>query len=397
MSQDYTSNIWKYYVYYFITGFYLSASIIVMFYLANNVSYFQVGTIIAAGFFVLMLLEIPSGAFADLIGRKVAVFVGLLFSGMEFLLIGYSANYVSFVIAAVLGGIGLSLVSGADVSLLYDSLKQSKKEKLFKKIKGRANAVTYVSIAMAALIGSIIYVWNNSLVFYINGLMFIFGGFFFLTLKEPKFKRRKFNLKNQTAHIKESFSYLFDNKRLCWFMGFSIISGGFLSLFHNIIQQPYFAWLGFNIAIFGTLLAIIFIIRSLVSLVSYKVEKKIGEKASLYLIILLQFVFFFIMGYFVGIWLIVFVILIYAIWSYQEVVLENYLHEHMNSKQRATLYSINSFLRNLILSVAFILFGYIIDLTSISFSIYVLSIGSLVFGLGILLTRDVAGPHKQKS
>ena len=368
-----------------------------MFYLANNVSYFQVGTIIAAGFFVLMLLEIPSGAFADLIGRKVAVFVGLLFSGMEFLLIGYSANYVSFVIAAVLGGIGLSLVSGADVSLLYDSLKQSKKEKLFKKIKGRANAVTYVSIAMAALIGSIIYVWNNSLVFYINGLMFIFGGFFFLTLKEPKFKRRKFNLKNQTAHIKESFSYLFDNKRLCWFMGFSIISGGFLSLFHNIIQQPYFAWLGFNIAIFGTLLAIIFIIRSLVSLVSYKVEKKIGEKASLYLIILLQFVFFFIMGYFVGIWLIVFVILIYAIWSYQEVVLENYLHEHMNSKQRATLYSINSFLRNLILSVAFILFGYIIDLTSISFSIYVLSIGSLVFGLGILLTRDVAGPHKQKS
>lgn len=206
-------------------------------------------------------------------------------------------------------------------------------------------------------------------------------------MKEPEMKRNKFNLSNQIKHIKESFSNMFENKKLLWFVFFSIISGGFLSLFHNILQQPYFEWIGFEVAIFGTLIAIIFIIRSVVSLISYKIEKKIGEKISLYLIIVLQSILFFLMGYFNALWLIIFVILIYSLWSYQEVILENYLHKHMNSKQRATLYSINSFFKSLIMIGAFIIFGYIIDSTSIRFSMYVLSLSSLILGLIILLSR----------
>ena len=384
---SYESNIWKYYVYQFISGFWLISPILVIFYLANDTNFTQVGTIEAIGLLALILFEIPSGAFADLIGRKKSVFLGLIFSGIELILIGYGANYLAFMVAAFLGGIGASLISGADSSLLYDSLKKLKKENLFEKIKGKANAIMYVSVVVASLIGSLIYVKSNVLVFYLNGIIFILGGFFFLLMKEPEMKRNEFNLSNQIKHIKESFSNMFQNKKLLWFVFFSIISGGFLSLFHNILQQPYFEWIGFEVAIFGTLIAIIFIVRSLVSLISYKIEKKIGEKVSLYLIIILQSILFFLMGYFNALWLIIFVILIYSLWSYQEVILENYLHKHMNSNQRATLYSINSFFKSLVMIGAFILFGYIIDLTSIRFSMYVLSLSSLILGLIILLSR----------
>lgn len=176
---SYESNIWKFYVYQFIAGFWLISPILVIFYLANNTNFTQVGSIEAIGLLALILFEIPSGAFADLIGRKKSVFLGLIFSGIELILIGYGANYLAFMVAAFLGGIGASLISGADSSLLYDSLKKLKKENLFEKIKGKANAIMYVSVVVASLIGSLIYVKNNVLVFYLNGIIFILGGFFF--------------------------------------------------------------------------------------------------------------------------------------------------------------------------------------------------------------------------
>jgi len=379
------SNIWKYYIYQFFAGFWLISPILVIFYLANNTNYLQLGSIESIGLLALILFEIPSGAFADIVGRKTSMFLGLLLASTELLLIGYGANYLAFMIAAFLGGIGGSLISGADTSLLYDSLKEIKKEKLFQKIKGRANAITYFSVVIASLLGSFIYAKNNALVFYINGFIFILGGLFCIMFKEPRLDSIKFNLKNQFKHIKDSFSYLFKTKKLLWFSLFSIVSGGFISLFHNILVQPYFEWLGYDIAIFGILVATIFIIRSVVSLISYSIEQKLGEKLSLYIIVVLQAIFFFVMAYLNALWLFLLVVLLYSVWSYQEIIMDNYMHQHMNSKQRATLHSISSFFKSIIMIIAFMAFGYIIDITSIAFSMYVLSFGSLILGLSFLL------------
>jgi len=128
MLQKYEFNIWKYYIYQFFSGFYLIESIGILFYLLAGISYFQLSTIEAVGLIAVLLLEIPSGAFADLIGRKYSVFIGLFLTGIELILIAYGFNYLFFLIAAFIGGIGGSLVSGADTALLYDSLKKIKKE-----------------------------------------------------------------------------------------------------------------------------------------------------------------------------------------------------------------------------------------------------------------------------
>lgn len=387
MNNNYEANIWKFYIYQALYGFSLVTPILIIFYLANNVNYFQLGTIEAINLIAVILFEIPSGVFADLVGRKFALSLGLILMGLEYALIGYGANYIAFLIAAFLGGIGGSMLSGAEDSLLYDTLKKIGREKEFKKINGRGIAIFYFSVVIASLIGSLIYVRDNTLGFYLNCLIFTIGGLFVLTMKEVQLGNDKFNLKNQFKHIKDSVKFFFKSKKIVWFTLFSIISGGFISLFHNMLIQPYFQWIGYDVAIFGVLVAGIFLIRSLVSLFSHKVEEKIGEKVSLYLIIISQSLLFIAMAYFNALWLIVLVVLIYSIWSYQEVIMENYLHENMNSKQRATLSSINSFFDSIIKIVAFLLFGYLIDLTSIDISIYVLGVGSLVLGLWLLVKR----------
>lgn len=387
MLQKYESNIWKYYIYQFFSGFYLIESIGILFYLLAGISYFQLSTIEAVGLIAVLLLEIPSGAFADLIGRKYSVFIGLFLTGIELILIAYGFNYLFFLIAAFIGGIGGSLVSGADTALLYDSLKKIKKENKFNKILGKGKSIFYISVVIATAIGSLIYTVSKTGVFYFNGLIFIIGAFFFLTMYEPRNNKNKFSLKNQLNHIIESFKYTMKHKKLIWIISFAIFSGAFISIFHNMLRQPYMQSIGINIAIFGILTSILFLARSFVSYKSYDIEKKIGEKKSLYLVVILQAIAFFLMAV-VNLYLaFVFVVIIYCIWSYQEIIMEGYSNRHMTSKQRATLISIQNFFRSITLVIAFLIVGWITDLTSISYTLYILSGASLIIGLFLLVNK----------
>jgi len=389
MKKDYESNIWKYYVYQFFSGFYLIESIGVLFLLLAGISYFQLSTIEVVGLFMILLLEIPSGAFADLIGRKISVFLGLFLTGVELILIAYGFSYTFFLIAAFIGGIGGSLISGADTALLYDSLKKIKQEKSFNKILGKGRSLFFISVVIATAIGSLIYSFNKPLVFYLNGAIFIIGAFLFLTMYEPRNHKEKFTIKKQINHIIKSFQYTINHKRLRWLVSFAIFSGAFISIFHNMLRQPYMQLINIDIKLFGILTAFLFLARSLVAYKSYSIEKRIGEKMSLYLIIFIQAIIFLLMAY-VNIYIaFLFIVLIYCIWSYQEIVMEDYTNRHMTSKQRATLISIHGFFRSLFLIFAFLIVGWLIDLTSIPTSLYILSASSFTFGTILLLTKNI--------
>ncbi|MDD5086982.1 MAG: MFS transporter [Candidatus Nanoarchaeia archaeon] len=387
MDQNYQSNIWKYYVYQFFSGFYLIESIGILFYLLAGISYLQLSIIEVIGLVVVVLLEIPSGTFADLIGRKYSVFIGLFLTGIGLILIAYGFSYVFFLIASFIGGIGASLISGADTALLYDSLKKLKKETQFNKVFGKGKSIFFVSVVIAAAVGSLIYVVNRPLVFYINGFIFILGAFFFLSMYEPKNHKNSFSLKKQIKHIKDSLKYTIQNKKLTWVISFSIFSGAFISIFHNMLRQPYMKSVGIDIAVFGILTSILFLSRSLVSYKTYDIEKRIRERVSLYFVVFLQSITFFAMAFINIFWAFIFVVIIYCIWSYQEVIMECYCNRHMNSKQRATLISIHNFFRSSFLAISFLFIGWIVDLTSISFSLYILSGASLLFGLILLFFR----------
>lgn len=69
----------------------------------------------------VVLMEIPSGYVADIFGRRVALIVGGLFAGIghSLLLIGY--DFYTLALFEIALGIGVSLISGADVAVLYDT------------------------------------------------------------------------------------------------------------------------------------------------------------------------------------------------------------------------------------------------------------------------------------
>ena len=69
----------------------------------------------------IALFEVPSGYLADLWGRRQAILVGAIFFAVGFVCLWNADTFVDFLIYEVFLGIGYSLISGADLALLYDT------------------------------------------------------------------------------------------------------------------------------------------------------------------------------------------------------------------------------------------------------------------------------------
>jgi MFS family permease len=73
--------------------------------------------------FALVILcgEVPSGLLSDLWGRKKTLLLGSTLKAVSFRLLPLWSSYEGFLIYHLMMGIALSMISGGDVALLYDS------------------------------------------------------------------------------------------------------------------------------------------------------------------------------------------------------------------------------------------------------------------------------------
>ncbi|GEM80387.1 MFS transporter [Vibrio superstes] len=88
----------------------------------------------------IVLAEVPSGAFADTLGRKKLVVLSSVIMFIEIAMIAVvptdSANlvFVVFLINRILSGLAMALASGADEALAYDTLKDQGKEEAWPQV-----------------------------------------------------------------------------------------------------------------------------------------------------------------------------------------------------------------------------------------------------------------------
>jgi MFS family permease len=88
----------------------------------------------------IVISEVPSGAFADTLGRKKLVMLSSIVMFVEIAMIAFvptgNANLVFgvFLVNRVLSGLAMSLASGADEALAYDTLKDQGKEEIWPQV-----------------------------------------------------------------------------------------------------------------------------------------------------------------------------------------------------------------------------------------------------------------------
>jgi hypothetical protein len=132
------------------------------------------------------------------------------------------------------------------------------------------------------------------------------------------------------------------------------------------------------------------ITRGIIGLLStqiFGIEKMLGEKLSFLLVTLIYSFTFILLGMINMPVMVLFVILLYFTRDYKNALIENYIHRHVNSSQRATILSI----KNLMLSIASTIYvlvgGVMLDLLSINTMLILLGFTTLVTVLPCIVWR----------
>ena len=111
----------------------------------------------------IVLLEVPSGALADSIGRRTLMIGGAILMIIEMAIFAFvplgntSLLFWLLVVNRILSGASEALVSGADEALAYDSLKQEGLEPMWNGVLAKLMQIQALALTAALLVGSALY------------------------------------------------------------------------------------------------------------------------------------------------------------------------------------------------------------------------------------------------
>ena len=122
----------------------------------------QFGLLNAVWAVVIVLLEVPSGALADILGRKALLVAAAIMMTVEMLLlavvpIGSSWVFPALLLNRVLSGAAEAFASGADEALAFDSLKAIGKDGDWPRVLERLMQVGGLATIFAMVTGSLVY------------------------------------------------------------------------------------------------------------------------------------------------------------------------------------------------------------------------------------------------
>ncbi len=121
----------------------------------------------------VLLAEVPSGYLADVIGRRKTLVLASFFYPAGLLVYAASSSLEGFLLAEFLLAVGVSLRSGSDSALLYDSLVSLGREPEYSRIEARGQQYSRFSTGLAAITGAGLAFFSMRLPFWINFIIFL--------------------------------------------------------------------------------------------------------------------------------------------------------------------------------------------------------------------------------
>jgi MFS family permease len=132
-------------------------------FLQHGLSWEDFGILNGIWAITIILLEVPSGALADTLGRKKLMVLAAICMVIEMLALLFApmngSEYVFFLFALnrIISGLAEAAASGADEALAYDSLKEAGMEKDWSKALEKAQRYTSLAFFFAMMTGSAFY------------------------------------------------------------------------------------------------------------------------------------------------------------------------------------------------------------------------------------------------
>jgi MFS family permease len=255
-----------------------------IFYYLRFTNYAGIGLIETVMIAIMTLAEIPTGAIADIFGKKNTIFFSFIFFTIGIFLMGIAPNFSALLISIILLAVGSSLYSGTIESLVYDSLKQDNNESFYPKVIAKIHSIQLLTPALCGAIGGILYKYNPQLPFIINSFFHLAGLIISLFVIEPIIDSVKFSFKNYLFQTKQGIRELFKTQNIKR-QTILLLSIGFIVI---IVDQMLNIILGVEYGMkeqyIGIIWAIIYLVSALSLQIIPTISKKINENIALIII-----------------------------------------------------------------------------------------------------------------
>jgi len=150
------ANVPRYLAYQFFKHGQLHLAIVVPFYASRGLSFSGVMLVQSCYYLCKATFDLPTGALADVLGRRRALVAASLLQAAAYLLIFSGHSLALFALGEALAGVAFSLGTGADSALAYDSLLAAGREKRYQLVEGRAYALRLAGMALFPTLGGLL-------------------------------------------------------------------------------------------------------------------------------------------------------------------------------------------------------------------------------------------------
>jgi MFS family permease len=383
-------NIKVIYALAFFHTFMLIVPVLVPFFQSKGLSLAEVFYLQAVYAAAIVLLEAPSGYFADVMGRRLALIAGAAAHGLGYLWLNFADDFFSLIIFELILGFAMSMLSGADLALLYDSEKALAQEDQ-EHAPGVAHLVFTKSIAegSGALLGGVLAMWSFDLMVLMQSLTAWICLALALLITEPPQENDDStdttDKKRNVVSFKEIWQHVAKGDPVLRLVFIALPMYNLVSINVTWLVQPYWDNMGLSLALFGALWCAQSITVAIATQCGFALEKKKGAVFALLVIGILPMAGVFGMAM-IGGWigLALGFVLFFCRGLYQ-VILVNALNRRIPGKFRATVNSLNSLLFRFGFIVTGHGLGFVADHYGLSAALGLIGVGSALAFVLIML------------
>ena len=310
--------------------------VIVIFFQARGLSMTQVMLLQTAFAVAVVALEVPSGFFADRVGRRPSIFLGAGAVTAACVVYGTGYGFGQFLAAELLWAAGASLISGADTAVLYDTLLALGREDKYQKIEGHASFLALSGAAAAAVVGGFVATAGLRLTFYLTAAALAGAVVVALFLREPPRSKGGHPRGELYFLYKIGRFALYKNVEVRWLILLAALING-LGTVAFWLYQPYFELCRIPLPYFGLIFALFNVFAAFSGKIAFAVERAIGKRLTLICLPVLLGASLVAMAAFVTPFGFLFVLFAQFVRGFSHPVIADYINRHTWSDKRATV------------------------------------------------------------
>ncbi len=261
MAANLSRNIPISYVTSFLTGLVFVAAIWVAFE-TRILTFTQIALLHGILHLATIILEVPTGALADLIGRKRTIILGWLTIAIAYLIIAHAPAFFWFAAGYAVLSLGTAFVSGADSALLFDTCKQLKKEEHFSRYMAASSGYYQAALVVGILIGGYLYSQGINFPYLAMAGSHLAAAIVALWFIEPRIDSDTFSLQTYVRQTKIGFKEVFKTAYATRLALFYTLVGGITWSCLTYLNVPFATDVGFSESQLTIIFAVVYLLSA---------------------------------------------------------------------------------------------------------------------------------------